>query len=820
MRFLVSPLVAAIAISTSAYVVAADDANQSFVVSQVHIQGLKRLQAEQVYAQLPLAAGDTVDGASLNRAIKALYDTGQFRNIQASRAGSELTFYVTERPVIASINFEGNKLIPEEPLKQGLKGAGIAEGEVLNESVLAQLEKDLEQQYISQGRYNADVVIEQRAIPQNNAVALDFKFYEGDAAKVVDIKIIGNQYFSQDDIEDVFEVRSSSWMPFSKKDRYAQEKLAASLENLRTLYLNEGFVNFEVNNAVLNVSEDRSKVYIEISLSEGEQYQFGEVQFLGQPTYDDGELNKYNDIETGELFAQKTLTQTTDNLKRLYGNAGYYFAKIRPVPRIHDDTKVVDVDFFIDPGRPVYVRRINFVGNQKTADDVLRHELRQLEGALASDEKIKLSRTRLQRTGYFKTVKTDIKQVPNVPDKIDVTYTVEEQPSGSTTLAVGYSESGGLTFQAGLSQTNFLGTGNAVSIEASRSETVDSYNLSVTDPYFTVDGISQSFGVYYRETKTDSLNINNYLTDSLGARLSYGYPVDENKRVSAGIGIDQTTVKAGQSIAVSNLDYLLDNGGKIIQNYPSKSDDALTPPSSSNNNQRFEADFLTYNLNLGWSMDTRDQPVFPNKGMLHRANLEVAIPGSDAEYQKFTYSGNIYQPIYGGLVGRLYTKLGYGNDLPFYKNFYAGGYGSLRGYDNSSLGPRSEAYIFAQGKVDADGNRIVDPNPEYVGGNALVQFGGEVALPLPFKGDWTDQVRAVIFAEGAQVFDTTDRDQKTFDDTGIALITQDEEFRYTAGVSATWLTAIGPISLSYAFPLNEKKGDDTKNLQFEIGRIF
>lgn len=816
---LLSAMVMAVS-SQMAYAVPADS---GFVAEYIRLEGLKRIKHETVYADLPITSGDQITPEILNTAVKALYATGHFSDVRAVRRGNELVFVVVERPIISRITFTGNSLIKEDDLRKGLKSVGLQEGDVLKQSLLLRVEKDLEQQFISQGRYNADVVIEQTQLTENS-VALDVKFYEGDAAKVVDVNIIGNTHFSKSDINRVFAVRERSWRTLlNKKDRYAKEKLAASLENLRSLYLNEGFIKFEVNNAMINVSEDRKKVFIEISIAEGKQYRFGSVQFLGNPQYTDERLNKLSDIQTGELFSQKALTKSTQKLSRLYGNAGYFFAKVRPIPRVDDDTKTVDIDYFIDPGSPVYVRRINFSGNTKTADHVLRREMRQLEGALASNEKIDLSKIRLQRTGFFKTVNVETVRVPDMPDKIDVNIRVEEQPSGTTNLAAGYSQGGGLTFQAGLTQTNFLGTGNAVDIQLSRSDTVDNYSVGVTNPYFTIDGVSQGMQFYYRKTKTDSLNINNYLTDSIGARLTYGYPVDENKRLSGGIGIDQTTVKAGQSIAVSNLDYMLNNDGfNISQAAKTKTNQAANPITNKDleNSQRFESKYITYNANLAWSMDTRDTPVFPTKGMSHIINLEAALPGSDVEYQKVTYQGNLYQPIYGGVVGRAYTRLGYGNDLPFYKNFTAGGFGSLRGYRNGKLGPTSSQYNF----VKLDDPENTDPTPEYIGGNALAQVGAELVLPLPFKGDWTKQVRPVVFAEGAQVFDTTDRDQRNFNDGGKTyaekLIKQDEQMRYTAGASVTWLTAIGPISLSYAYPLNSKKKDETKRLQFEIGRVF
>ena len=767
------------------------------VVTDIRFDGLKRLTPDSLYAILPMTVGDVLDDATLAQSIETLYATGDFANIQANVEGGQVRYSVIERPIIAEINFEGNKLIPEEGLRDGLEFGGLAVGDVLKQSTLQNVANELQQQYISQGYYNSDIEVDQTLL-DGNRVKLDFRFIEGDVAKVVDINIIGNQYFSDEDIKDVFAVKEKSWTRLlSKSDRYAKEKLAASLENLKALYLNEGFVNFSVNNAVLNINDAKDKVFIEISLDEGEQYSFGNVNFLGNSNYNVEDLQSDVDFAAGEQFSQAKLDATTATLKNRFGDDGYYFADIRPVPRINEATKTVDIDYYIDPARPVYVRRINFNGNIKTEDEVLRREMRQLEGALASNEKIQQSRARLMRTGYFKSVNLDIQPVPNTPDQIDVNFTVEEQPSGSSTVAAGYSQSGGVTFQLDFNQRNFLGTGNRVNASLSRSETYDSYSLGYTDPYYTENGVSRGVSAYYKKTKYDDKNVSNYVTDSYGATLNYGYPIDENQRLSAGFNYDNTEVRGGRFMAVSNVDELIDDGGNVTVY---TGDDA--------GRTSFNNDYNTYNLLLGWDYSSLDRPVFPTKGMSHALDATVAF--GDQEFQKLVYRGNVYYPIYNDLVARGYAKLGYGNDLPFYENFYAGGYGSVRGYDASSLGPRS--YTFT-------GNYV-----EEVGGNALATFGTELILPMPFKGDWADQVRPVLFVEGGQVFDTTDKEDKTFvyegNDTNIPLITQDEDFRYSAGAGITWYTPIGPISLSYAEPIGDKETDKTEKVQFQIGSTF
>lgn len=799
--FMPLALVSAMAIVQTAHA-------ETFQVSDIRIDGLVRLTPASVYSVLPVSSGDQVDDIAIAASVRALYESGNFDDVQANRQGNVLTFKVVERPVIAKVELDGNKLIPAEALNEGLKKMGLAEGEVLKKSVLQNVENELEQQYTQQGRYNADVQVQTVARP-NNRVDLKILFNEGDAAKVVNINVIGNTVFKDSDIERAFAVKESSWSSIlTRNDRYAKERMTASLEALRAMYLNDGYINFEILNSQLNLSEDKKRVFIEVSIDEGEQFKFGETKFLGDALYSESDLKALQLYKSGETYSQARVNTLKQLLTRKFGNAGYYYAEVNVVPEINEETKTVDLNYYINPGQQITVRRINFTGNNKTADEVLRRELRQMEGALASNEKIDLSKVRLERTGFFKTVDIKPVRVPNAPDQMDLDVKVEEQHSGTSTIAVGYSESGGVTYQLGLSQTNFMGTGNRVSIDLSRSKTLDYYNLNIYDPYFTIDGISRGFNVYYRQTKLDEdYNVSNYVTDSVGGSLTFGYPLDENQNISATLNVDQTKVTTGPYVSTYVRDYLLANDGKATGTSQYCTADVVanqctgtieTYPSE------FEGEFLTYNLNLSWAYNTLNRPVFPTRGMYHRLSVDAALPGSDVEYQKATYDTQAYLPLWdSGFVLRGYGKLGYGNDLPFYKNFFAGGYGSVRGFDTNTLGPRYESVIFEETNRD-------DLDPEEVGGNALIQGGMELVLPLPTKSDWARQIRPVMFIEGGQVFDT-ESDEYDVDF---------NEMRYSAGVGFTWITMIGPLSLSYAYPLNDKKGDDTKSIQFEIGRTF
>lgn len=776
------------------------------IVSGVDFIGLSRVTPESLQGAVPMA-GQLLSEEGLADSIRSLYATEQFSDVQASIAGERVIYQVVERPIIAEVNFDGNRLIPKEGLEQGLKQAGLSVGQVLKQATVHNMEVELENQYISQGFYNSDVQVTQTEL-DGNRVKLDILFVEGNAAKVVDIHIIGNQAFSADDIKDAMALKEKGWNPLSSSSRYAQEKLNASLESVRAMYHNAGYVRFEIENAVLNINEEKDSVFVELRVFEGDKYTFGDSKFLGDVHYPVNKLTPLIAYTVGSQYSQAKMDETSQAIASKFGDDGFYNAQIRPIRRIDDTNKTVAVDYYIDPARPVTVRRINFSGNIKTKDEVLRREMRQLEGSLASHQKIQLSRARLMRTGFFKDVKVETKPVVGTPDQMDLNFIVEEQPSGSTTAAIGYSQSGGVTFQFGLSQSNFMGTGKRVNADFARSETRDSYNLSVTDPYFTVNGVSQSLGGYYRKTKYDSKNISNYVLDSYGGSLSYGYPIDEKQRLSAGINLDNTKVRGGPHMGISNVAQLIEQGGQA--------NDLGTSPN-------FEKDYKSANAVLGWSYSSLDKPVFPTKGVSQELDLTVGL-GKD-KYQKVTYRANAYYPLAKGFILRGHTRLGYGNNLPFYENFYAGGYGSVRGYDASSLGPQSQSYALL-----ANGQRTT--RGEIVGGNALANFGAELILPLPFKGDWVEQVRPALFVEGAQVFETSDLKDKVVDvelatklglpssAVGESLIKNDKNLRYSAGIGTTWYTPIGPLSISYSKPFGNKEGDRTEKVQFQIGSAF
>jgi outer membrane protein insertion porin family len=751
----------------------------SFVVRDIRLEGLARLSAASVYATLPINAGDTVNAARIEEAVRALFKTGKFEDIQVGRDGDVLVLQLTERPTIVSIDLSGNKSIDKDNLLKGLKSAGLAEGEVFQRATLDHVKSELERQYIAQGRYASHIDVEATPKPRNR-VALTIKIKEGPASKIRSINFVGNKVFDDEALRDVFQLKASHFTSFFKgDDKYSREKLAGDIERLRSWYKDRGYVNFTIDSTQVKLTPDKKDVAVNINISEGEQFRFGEVKLAGELPVSEDVLKQLILVRQGDIFSQSGLTQTSKLITRRLGNDGYIFAEVNAIPDVHNDTRIADVTFFVNPGRQAYVRRINFSGNQKTDDNVLRREFRQYEGALASSEKIDLSKLRLQRLGFFEEVNAEPVRVAGSPDQVDVNVKVQEQPSGSISASVGYSQGAGLIFSGSVSQSNFLGTGNRFSLGLSSSEVTDSYNLSFVNPYFTLDEVSRGYNFYYRATKLDSLNVSTYTTDSKGANINFGYPIDETERISFALGVDQTDINLGS--------------GGLVSQYVA---DFVAAQGNS---------YLTYTGSLSWSRNTLNRGIFADRGASQSLSLDFAWPGSDLTYYRLNYNNQLYIPISGPWAGRLHGSVGYGDGygddvrLPFYKNYFGGGFGSVRGYRDNRMGPRSCAVALCP----------FDPEPEVVGGNMLVEGGVELILPTPFAAN-NRKVRTVLFLDAGNVFDTE-----------IPGYYPDiEGLRYTTGISLSWLTAIGPLSFSLARPLNKELGDQTRVFQFSIGQGF
>jgi outer membrane protein insertion porin family len=766
-RTQLSALVVGLALAVNA---SADDSR--FVVKDIRLEGLMRVSPANIYAQLPLSNGDTVDSDKIASAIRALFKSGNFEDVTSERDGDVLIFKVTERPAIATIKISGNKVIDSDTLTKALKDAGLVEGEVLKRATLDHIKSELERQYFGQGRYDASIVVTNDAKPRNR-VAVDIKINEGDSAKIQAINIVGNNAFSDDELIKIFQLKKTHLTSFFKSDdKYAREKLTGDLEALRSYYLDRGYINFSLNSNQVTLSADKKRVYIDINITEGEKYTFGETKILGELPVDEKELQKLVIIKSGKTYSQQYVTASSKLMTHRLGTEGYLFAEVNPIPDINNEKKIVNINFFVNPAKQTYVRRVNFKGNLKTDDHVLRREMRQFEGSLASTDKIDLSKLRLQRLGFFKDVSIETPKVPNTNDQVDVNVNVEEQPSGTLTASLGYSGSSGFIFSLGVSQNNFLGTGNKVSINLNRSDTSDSYNLSFLDPYFTMDGVSRGYNLYYKKTKLDSLNVSRYATDSQGASLTFGYPIDETKSISFSLGIDQTDITTGTA-ASQVVDSFVKEYGKSIN---------------------------TYTGSVAWNYSTLNRGVFADKGASQRLSVDFAVPTSDVSYIKMAYNGQLYLPLNEDFTVRLRTDLGFGDSLPFYRNFFAGGYGSVRGYRDNTLGPRSPS-IFFTGDTD--------PDPEIVGGNVLVENSAELIVPTPFAKN-NRQLRTVLFVDSGMVYDR-----------GSANYSFDlRDLRYSAGISLAWLTAIGPLSFSISKPFNTQVGDEKQSFQFTIGQPF
>lgn len=785
-----SRLVCCVAACSFASVALADDS--SFVVRDIRLEGLARLSAASVYGSLPLSAGDTVNSERIADAVRTLFKTGNFEDIEVGRDGDVLVLQLTERPTIVSIEISGNKSMDKESLLKGLKTAGLSEGEVFQRATLDHVKGELERQYIAQGRYGASVTVEATPKPRNR-VALDIKIQEGEPSRIRRIGFVGNKVFDDETLRDVFKLKASHFTSFFKgDDKYSREQLSGDLERLRSWYLDRGYVNFTVNSTQVKLTPDKKGVYVDVNMSEGEQFRIGEVKLAGELPVAEDILKRLVLIRQGDIFSQSGLTQTSKLITRRLGNDGYVFAEVNGVPEVHADTRIADITFFVNPGKQAYLRRVNFKGNEKTDDNVLRRELRQYEGALASSEKMDLSKLRLQRLGFFEEVNVETARVAGVPDQVDMNVTVKEQPSGSISASIGYSQGAGVIFSASVSQSNFLGTGNRFSLGLSRSEVTDSYTLSFLDPYFTLDEVSRGYSFYYKKTKLDSLNVSTYTSDSQGANISLGYPIDETERVNFSLGIDQTDITLGIGRLASKFvyDFVAAQG----------------------------ADYQTYTGALGWSRNTLNRGVFADRGASQSIGLDFAWPGSDLTYFRLNYNSQLYIPISGPWAGRLHASLGYGDGygdtdiLPFYKNYFAGGFGSVRGYRDNRMGPRSPSLAFvpiAEGGACPTTNTCVDNSPEVVGGNVLVEGGVELIVPTPFAAN-NRQVRTVLFVDGGNVFHTD-----------ISGYNPDlADLRYTAGVSLSWLTAIGPLSFALSRPLDKQPGDETRAFQFSIGQGF
>lgn len=817
--------------------------SESFVVSDIRLEGLQRVSPGSVFAALPISVNDQVDPAGLAEATKALFRTGNFEDISLSRDGDVLVISVSERPSISEIVIEGNKAIKTENLMKGLKSEGLSEGQVFKRSTLENIRVELERQYASQGRYDAHVDAEVKALPRNR-VSVNIDIDEGETAAIKHINIVGNTQFSDDELRRAFELQTTGmWSWLSGDDKYAKEKLSGDLEKLTSYYMDRGYLKFAITSTQVSLTPDRKSVYITVNVNEGDKYTVSGVELAGDIIIPESEMRQLLLIDKGQTFSQIRVTTTEEAITKRLGAEGYLFAKARGMTEVDDKNKTVALKFYVDPSKRTYVRRVEFRGNTKTVDEVLRREMRQMESAPANGDKIEQSRVRLDRLGYFKDVKAETPQVPGQDDLVDVQYSVEEQPSGSIGASVGYAQGTGLLLGANLQQNNFLGTGKQVGIGATTSRYQTVYNFSYVNPYFTEDGVSRGFSLFYRQTDLNEINIASYATDTVGGSVNFGYPVDEITRLGFSLGISNTKIDPGyeapQEIIGSPRTRSELVQESVVWNSTTEqyeSPQALNPAQMEEAPvgflDRYGDNFTNYTTTFSWSQSTLNRGQLATRGFSQSASLELAVPSSDVEFYKLGYNGQIFVPMNDTFTLRFRGELGYGDgygnvdSLPFFENYFSGGFNSVRGFKNNSLGPKStparlyRAVPYAGNPYyyrDASGNLVVDTvgdTNDALGGNALIEGSMELLFPLPFVKDQRS-MRTALFLDGGNVFNTN-CDAKLDSCYDVSL----SELRYSAGFGLTWITGFGPLSFSLGKPLNASNGDRTEIFQFSIGRGF
>ena len=760
-----------------------------FKVSDIRIEGLQRVSAGTVFSALPISVGDSVDQLSIRDASRSVFSTGFFTDIAIAQENEVLVVMLTERPAISEINLEGNKAIQSEQLLEALSDNGLSEGQIFRQSILDGMAQELQRQYVSQGRYGAVVISNVEELPRNR-VAINIEIDEGTVAKIRHINIIGNNSFSEKELREGFEQNETGfWSWLSSNDKYSREKLTGDIEALETWYLDRGYLAFEIKNTQVSVSPDKESVYITITIDEGETFTISDVELSGELKLSESVIRSMILMRKGMRFSQALMTTSSELITRRLGNEGYTFAKVEGYPELNKEDNTAKVTFVLMPGMRAYVRRIEFRGNTKTQDDVLRREMRQMEGSSASNALIDLSKVRLERLGYFKGVEVETIPVAGVNDQIDVVYTVEEQPSGSVGASIGYAQGYGMVIGANLSENNFLGTGKKVTVAVNRSTYRDSLNLSFTEPYFTVDGVSVGYSIFARETDYDQINVSSFSTNSKGANVNWGYPLSETDRIGFGFGYESLVIQSGYYSSGVIRDFIDKNGNE----------------------------FDVFNANLSWSRSTLNRGMFATRGTSQRLGLNLALPGSDMEYYKATYKGQYLRGLTRSLTLKLRTDLGLGESygdttqLPFFKNFYGGGFGSVRGFERNSLGPQDRPCIIQEdNSCSAPENYMPDP----IGGNVQIEFGAEIIFPMPFIKD-KRSVQSAFFVDVGNIFST-----KCGDQLENCFKPDFGELRYSVGIGATWLSAMGPLTFSYAKPLNTSADDELEMFQFSLGNQF
>lgn len=754
-----------------------------FTVSDIRVEGLQRVSAASVFNAFPVSANERVDDRELAEAAKQLFDTGLFEDVSLARDDDVLIIRVEERPSISRVEIDGNSQISDKDLRKGLADSGLAEGQVLQRASLEEVQRQLEQLYHSQGRYSASIDASVEPVDRNR-VQVNIDVNEGNVAKIRQINIVGNQAFDDETLRELLQLEDRPGWLFGwfSDDEYSREKLSGDLESLRSYYLDRGYVNFAITSTQVAISPDKSKIFVTVNVDEGKRYRIDEIGFAGDLKIAEREARSLITAETGDIYSRSALTESAEALRQKLGAEGFAFATVESVPEVDADGDTVDVTFMVEPGRRAYVRRISFEGNTTTQDEVLRREMTQMEGAPASTDKISQSKQRLERLGFFRQVDVETRPVAGEPNQVDVTYTVEEQPSGSISASVGFSQTAGVIYGASLSQKNFLGTGNKVDIGAQRSDTYTNLNFGFTDPYWTLDGISRGYNLYYRETDYEDSDISTYSTDSYGGSINFGYPINDLSRLNFGVGLEELSVETYDDTPMEIVEYV-DSQGE---------------------------DAASYKLTASWTRNNLNRGILPTAGSYQRVSLETAVPGSDAEYYKLRYSGQKLFELGPDWSLKFASTLGYADSIdndpyPFYENFYAGGLGSVRGYSGNTLGPKT---------TDPAGG-----SEDTLGGNVLIEGSVELIYPFPFVED-RRSLQTTVFLDAGNTYLTNCYDVPESYESNCESGVRLSDLRYSAGLGLSWLTPVGPLTFSVAQPLNAKDDDESQVFQFSLGQTF